>query len=99
MKTAIWPLLAVVLVGLWWASPAQSQARGKSFHYDVAKPKPFKSEDRVRSWLNRYSGNGYILETDVVIVQQGAKEFHLVPVASLGRTDVPPLLIFRKENS
>ena len=98
MKTAIWPLLVILLVGLWWAQPAQSQARGKSFHYDVAKPDVFKSEDRVRSWLNRYSNNGYILETDVVIVQEGPKKFHLVPVASLGRTDVPTFLIFRKEN-
>ena len=94
MKTAILPLALACLL-LAPAALPQGQNKAKSFHYDTAEPKIFKSVNNARAWLNRYGVNGYRLETDVVIVKESEKAYRILPVAALRDPKVTHTLIFR----
>lgn len=87
-------LIAVLVLGAWLARPAESGGRAGAV-YRFVTPPAFDSSAAAKKWLDSQGQNGFVLRTEVVLLEEAGGKLAIVPAAAVGKPPVTRHLLFQ----
>jgi hypothetical protein len=91
-------LILALAAGAWFAQPVLSGGRAGAL-YEFRKPPAFEDAAAAATWLDAQGANGFVLKTDVVLMEDGEGKLHLIPADSIGKPPVQRHLLFQAGRS